>query len=297
MADEVICAQSADFLPESSGHKKSKDPLGFILKSVDKLNKEKCPVYVFGGWVRDTIRNETPNDMDISIGNSTVAKNYIVMLGVFDLIVEKSEKPNKYSAEKLVLELRGGKKLKLDIVIPNNRQGNEDNVNLCDFTCNNLAINLKGQIFTRVPPPRSRGEMSSSQWTLQCMRDALFGNLVWMIDPRKVAPVGSESYVEYVFKMKSRLDKMLSRGYKDSGKSLTSFRLSYICTHLDVPFGKEVSTECSICSAGYSEEPEKRTIILKCGHDFHYECLRKHSTKPNASCPYCRQKIEYSVRY
>lgn len=54
---------------------------------------------------------------------------------------------------------------------------------------------------------------------------------------------------------------------------------------------------CLICG---SEKTEAYTIKLKCGHEFHYDCLlksclalNKTSYKYTNRCPYCRDKIGY----
>ena len=57
---------------------------------------------------------------------------------------------------------------------------------------------------------------------------------------------------------------------------------------------KEKNNNCIICFENYN--PEDKLIIIKCGHIFHYDCLKKwfiplNSTEVNNSCPECRNEL------
>jgi len=284
---------------------KHPDPLGFVLNSANKFNKPtKITIFVFGGWVRDMLRNKNPEDMedlDLYIASKLVAKEYINSLEAFEFITARNKKPvdSRYAVEKIEIELKGGQRIKMDIVTSRSIKAGIESCDFCDFTCNNLTIDVNGKIGTRVPPPKSMGKISQVQWITKCISDAIQGKLVWMIDPSFIHQKGSPKYVSYVFKMRSRLEKMLSKGFVDTGESLTSFRLGYILCHRDIGSGKEISDSCSICFDNYDCNKSKYSVLLECGHDFHYDCINgwvEKDQQKKDSCPICRAKIVYLVR-
>lgn len=67
---------------------------------------------------------------------------------------------------------------------------------------------------------------------------------------------------------------------------------------MEVKSDSDVSETCSICG---DTMQYKFTQKLKCGHEFHYDCLLKsyschkypYVIEQNRNCPYCRTKCDY----
>ena len=52
---------------------------------------------------------------------------------------------------------------------------------------------------------------------------------------------------------------------------------------------------CNICLCEYKKGEEK--LILKCNHEFHYECIKKWLEEYNYKCPVCRSETTKVVNY
>jgi hypothetical protein len=52
---------------------------------------------------------------------------------------------------------------------------------------------------------------------------------------------------------------------------------------------------CNICLCEYKKGEEK--LILKCNHEFHYECIKKWLEEYNYKCPICRCETTKDVSY
>jgi hypothetical protein len=52
---------------------------------------------------------------------------------------------------------------------------------------------------------------------------------------------------------------------------------------------------CNICLCEYKKGEEK--LILKCNHEFHYECIKKWLEEYNYKCPVCRCETTKAVNY
>lgn len=262
------------------------DPVEFIMKTIHAVGKiipnPTLKYYIFGGCVRDRLRQVTPSDYDVFISSPKIAKDWVDLLDSFGFLIQKRTERSKYAKYRLELQLTPDKNINVDVVT------NDLILKICDFTCNNLVLDSRGAITTRLPPPKEMDKISVGEWTFNCIYDAIQGKMVFMIDPQVVSSLKSLEKEVFFLKMNYRFDKMIKRGYIYEGKSLTSFRMVYPATHIDLPEGKEISTQCSICHDCYGEDPNKLSILLDCHHDFHASCFSEWRKK-NKKCPICRQ--------
>jgi len=262
------------------------DPVEFIMKTVGAVGRlNQSPnfrYYIFGGCVRDRLRQVTPTDYDVFISNANVAKDWVDLLGSFGFLVQKRIEKSKYAKYRLEIQLSPDKNINVDVVT------NDLILKICDFTCNNLTLDVKGAISYRLPPPKEMEKISSSEWTFKCINDAIQGKLIMMVNPNMVSSLTSQEREGFYLKINYRFKKMLDKGFTFEGKSLTSFKMLHPATHRDIPEGKDISSQCAICHDCYSDEPNKETLLLNCLHDFHTSCFSEWRKK-NKKCPICRQ--------
>ncbi len=274
-----------------------KDPYVMIVSLIKTLKEfENIDTYIFGGWVRDMISNEPYVDIDIFISNHKVVERIIELLRITGRI-KNIRRGQRYFNEKYnitsfdFIELIN--KTKIDIVSPPlmlNR-----NPDICDFTCNNLIMRSNGTIGTRCGPLHYT-QYNEIQWTSKCIKDTMDKKLVWMIYPGIFNGLSIEEKIEFNWRLEKRLKKMQEKGYKYNKESISNFRLWRIHSHKDVFEGRSISENCAICSDKYEETTKMKTIILMCGHDFHYDCIKKWKVgQENETCPTCRENIIYSI--
>jgi len=272
-----------------------------MISSIVNLVKESEDVesYIFGGWIRDKLNNENPKDMDIFISSDKITQKVCDILKITENIkyIRKRNNyfDNKFNLTKALFIDNYDQEISIDIISPPSSSVHKPE--FCDFTCNNLIMIKDGQIKTRCPPPRSSRYFDSEiEWTLQCIEDARNKNLTWMISPLIFTGAYSiEEKIELNWQLESRLNKMIAKGYTPDG-TLVGFKLWKIYSHKDVPEGSQISDFCSICSDSYESTNERKTILLNCGHDFHYKCIKKWKIgRENNTCPVCRQEIYFKI--
>lgn len=271
------------------------EPINVLFKVCDKLAKKSSFNYfAFGGWIRDTLLGEKPNDLDFYISNQDVCKEVLEILDLTGRIVGGLKKQYLYGGEhfctyRFSFVKNNGETISVDIVTQQLDPHSAVPFNICDFTCNNLILRSDGTIGTRVKS--SRESISNFEWTLRCIRDAIQKNLVWMVETPTIC---IEIKMETSWKMEERLKKMMLKGYNNSRQSLTFFKILNPKTHLDVKEGCEPSSECAICQDKFNEL--HRTVKLECDHDFHFRCIKKwRLDQDKNTCPICRANIMYKL--
>lgn len=269
--------------------------MGFIQDAACSISMN-SKHYIKGGWVRDLLRGVPPSDMDLFIPSpksSGMISAFIEKLKSADRLRKYIEIPQANGYSGIILEVQTNTGiLKLDISYRNGCFGenmlyNEEN---CDFTCNNLTMNPQGQIGFRIPPPKSLKGISEAQWLARCIHDAMAGRLVWIVPDKFI----NKNPLLLQLKMRERLAKMKSKGFIETGESLTRFKLATIRNYLDIPAIKD-ATCCSICHEDFADKTSKTNIALACDHPFHEECIKKwllSNSENRSNCPTCRQIID-----
>ena len=275
-----------DFLSSQRFHPKDDFDLinGMLSDASAKIFPGNTPKhYVKGGWVRDKLRGVAPNDMDLFVP-SLVAQEFINQLKNADRLRKVVTHQDLSMYQNITLVVQTNKRL-LTLDITTRCHPHHDN---CDFTCNNLILDSTGKIGTRLPPPKEQRNLGKESWLMKCITDAVQGKLVWMMPSKICARV---STFEVQMKMRERLTKMVTKGFIETGESLTRFQLTPFRTHKDLD-AKHDATSCAICRNDYSEEPTKETLVLDCNHHFHMDCLLQWSKTPYGhNCPSCRRVL------
>ena len=293
-------------------HYHKRDDLKFILEGIQQFSLPSSyhganKAFVYGGYVRDTLRGQPFTDMDIRVPCYDIAAKFIEWLVQCDRIISletrthtKTDLPDiDYQSFSMVIQTQRTAELKIDISYSSALWLGEFSMNSCDFTANNLMMDINGSIFTRINAYQieKNNEYSEAEWTAKCIRDCIEGKLVWMIPNRFSEGLLSSAKNSFMEKMNMRLDKMLSKGFVLTGEHLTSFRLlklrpvSSLSAECD-------ATICAICQENYSDTSDKSTAVSKCFHHFHTVCIQKWINKKREEgqsepkCPCCRKEIE-----
>lgn len=266
------------------------DILSFILNALKVACKDGDKTFfVYGGAPRDIIRGVPPRDIDVYIRNvrnisyfCTFLKNTGRLLKETKYLLDK-ERPYYLMSLEVSTLTTPFTTCSIDV----SSEFNGSSTVACDFTCNNLTIDSQGKLGTRLPSPSD--DISTSAWTMKCIRDAVSGTLTWMVPDAVSEHLGPKAYKEFQLKLKSRCDKMVQKGFSPPTSSLTWFQCKQLVT-----YQPSTSCTCPVCKEVYIERPEKETTVLKCGHNFHLDCIDSWvKTKRYVStCPVCREAVE-----
>ena len=263
--------------------------------------------FVYGGYVRDILRGQPFTDMDIRVPCIDVAVQFITWLEQSHRIISLETRTHTdtdlpdidYKSFSMVIQTPRTAELKIDITYSHALVLDENSLKCCDFSMNNLMMDINGTVYTRINAYQigKNKEYSEAEWTAKCIRDCMEGKLVWMIPDCFSESVSAKAKNSFMEKMNMRLDKMLGKGFVLTGEHLTSFRLlklrpvSSLSAECD-------ATVCAICQENYSDTSDKSTAVSKCSHHFHTVCIQKWINKKREEgqaepkCPCCRKEIE-----
>ena len=270
-------------------------PLDLVLKSIDiiYIKRQKNSFYVYGGWVRDTISKKEPQDMDLFIKNRKIIDIFVSILKNLGFLKEKRIDEGSYSTKKCKLYLINNTKIKLDIVSQRNNNNLPNDYQMCDFTCNNLAIgyaNGKNFMFAR----KTIFGFNKTESFYKCLNHIVTKKLIWMVQQELIPNIEEyNKYIDFHLKMKMRLTKMLSKGFS-MGEQIYQFQQITFFDEKNINPDK-LQKSCPICTCDYQEDdPAQFRVVLECEHYFHYHCL-SNWLKKNRNCPCCRGPAIFKI--
>ena len=296
----------------STIHYDKADDLKFVLNGIQQFSLPSSYFgvnrsYVYGGYVRDTLRGQSFTDMDIYAPCLDVTVKFIQWLEQSHRIISLETRTHTetdlpdidYKSFSMVIQTPRTAELKIDISYSNALVLKENSLKCCEFTINNLMMDINGTVYTRIKAHQigKHKEYSEAAWTAKCIRDCMEGKLVWMIPDRFSKSISANMKNSLMEKMNMRMDKMLGKGFVLTGEHVTSFRLlklrpvSSLSAECD-------ATMCAICHENYSDTTNNQTAVSKCSHHFHTGCIQKWITKKREEgllepkCPCCRKDIE-----
>lgn len=213
----------------------------FVLEQLENLSNQLRipslvqPPVIYGGWVRDKLLGVQPEDMDVRVSCLPLATKFIQSLKESERMIMLETRSTVdtpgyslvYQCFSMCIKTPLTEELRIDISYSLASSLREESLNHCDFTANNLQVNRSGTISTRIKAWQIGLEISEADWLARCIRDCMQKKLVWMIPDRFSKRMGEteESRSEFMEKMRLRLQKMKSKGFKLTGEHLTSFRL------------------------------------------------------------------------
>jgi hypothetical protein len=282
------------------------DDLTFVLNQInqiaDQYPNRKPHSFVYGGYVRDLIRGVPFHDMDICVPYLEMAEGFIETMKSSQRLLsletrtydENNPGGDDYKHFTLTIQTPRTPELQIDISYASATILGENSVLCCDITANNLMMDHTGSISTRVKAATigCGRKYTEAEWTQKCMRDCIEGKIVWMIPNRFSRNLSNVAKTTFMDKMNMRLNKMISKGFVQTEEYLTDFRLLKTQPICSLSASMEAVT-CHICQEDYADTTEKPTVVAKCSHHFHHECIKKWIVQQNdvANCPCCRGDI------
>jgi hypothetical protein len=288
------------------------DDLQFVLNGIQQFSLPSSyfgvnRAFVYGGYVRDKYRGQPFTDMDIHVSCIDVAEKFIEWLEQSNRIITLERRTHTetdipkvdYQSFSMVIQTPRTAELKIDICYSNALVLQDKSLNTCDFTMNNLMLDIDGNLSTRIKAFKigMHKKYSEAEWLSRCIQDCIRGELVWMIPDRFTKSLSTNMKNSFMEKMNMRLEKMLSKGFVLTGEHLTNFRILKLRPVSSLSTDCE-ATICAVCLEDYSETSDKPTAVSKCSHHFHTVCIQKWITKQRQEgstepkCPCCRTEIE-----
>ena len=276
----------------------------FVFEQLNRLGNTRHLSHIYGGYVRDLLRKQPFQDIDIWVPCLETAQGFIQAMTDCQRILSLTTKrtteevgPEDYQHFTMVIQAPRTAELKIDITYSAATVLEENSTNNVEFTMNNLMIDQHGNLKTRVPARKIglHHQYSEIEWLAKCVQDCYLGNLVWMVPDRFSQRLSISQKTFFMEKMNMRLNKMLSKGFVETGEYLTSFRLLKLRPVLSLSVEME-ATMCAICHENYKDTSDESTVVSKCSHHFHRNCIKQWITKNNQeqiepTCPCCRDEL------
>lgn len=285
-------------------YKKLSD-IDFLLKIISYVSTNKTNEnYIYGGYVRNFLRDEDFNDIDICFVKKNELELFKSILEISNRIIESHfyENSLQYQFYSINIISPNNNKIKIDLSHGNNI--------ICDFTCNNLIYSSDNKIYTRTKPPLSL-KIDKNKWLKMCIRDCIDGKISIIHPP--IDNYENFNNISIMFKLKKRYDKLINIGFTE-GTNLSGFKFKLPksvninniinkncinckncknnnCDNCDNCNNCDDCKDymCAICHENYDNNCD--TVICACNHHFHWDCLKTWTIK-NETCPLCRKNIK-----
>lgn len=243
-----------------------------------------------GSCVRAMLHNEEYIDVSLIISCPRIVSEFITILELTEILSYHEDKIN-YKILRICY-----KNKEHTIYIANNVKNLPNYNQWFNLTCNNLAIDFNGNISTVISHIDIKRH-SSLTWTTSCIHDAISGTF-------RVIVLDSMNTLDKIIMCNDICKNMIHLGYvfdRENSKNLTQYQFIELISHSNISDfckGREVSQSCCICHEHYESEPNKKTILVGCLHDFHIDCLHKWVKNQSPSilkktCPICRAELKY----
>ena len=248
-------------------------------------NMENSTIKAVGECVRAMLCNESCNTLTLVISCHRILNEFINILEVTDVLVARNIH-NLYTTLLITY-----KTLPYTIHIANSVQ-ELPNIHLhFGLTCCNLTVNFDGTMSTIITHDKINRH-SAASWLMSCIHDALHKKFRVVLLDYTNSPDKLQAYTQQVH-------DMLARGViydKEGSKNLTSYHFVELKSHCHIKeySNRDVSLCCNICQEQYDTEPSKKSVLLRCLHDYHVDCLQKWVQQSlNNPCPICRASVNY----
>ena len=242
-----------------------------------------------GSCVRAMLHREEYLDISLVISCPRIVDAFINIMEITELLSYHEDKLSKYKILRIFY-----KNKQQTIFIANDFKNLPSYNQSFSLTCNNLAIDIDGNISTLISHNEIKRH-SSLTWTTSCIRDAISGKF-------RVIVLDNMNTLDKIIMGNDLCQNMVHLGFvfdRENSKNLTSYQFMELKSHCAVSQfckDREISQCCCICQEQYSSQPNKRTILVGCLHDFHFECLHKwvkQTSIQKKTCPVCRAELKF----
>jgi hypothetical protein len=252
----------------------------------NNINIENPVIKAVGDCVSSMICNERYDTIALVISCPQILNELIVILEITDVLVSKNYNNNSYTTLLITY-----KNQPYTIHIGNSI--NELSTVYLNFglTCTNLTINFDGTMSTMIPHDKIN-KHSSISWLMSCIHDTMNKKFRIILLNYTNSLDTIQTYTQYIH-------STIARGYKydkEGSKNLTSYHFVELKSHFQIKeySCRDVSQCCNICQEQYDADPLKGTVLLRCLHDYHIDCLHKWAQQSaHNPCPICRASLNY----
>lgn len=251
----------------------------------NNINIENPVIKSVGECVRAMLCNELCDTIMLVISCPRILNEFICILEVTDVLVAKNIN-NSYTTLLITY-----KNHPYTIHIANSMNELPNIHYNFDLTCNNLTVNFDGTMSTIIPHDKVNRH-SSISWLMSCIHDALNRRFRVILSDYTNSLDKMQAYTQYIH-------SMIARGFtydREGSKNLTSYHFVELKSHSQIKeySNRDVSQCCNICQEQYDTEPLKKTVLLRCLHDYHIDCLHKWVQQSVQNpCPVCRASMNY----
>jgi hypothetical protein len=251
----------------------------------NNINIDNSSIKAVGECARAMLCNEFCDTLTLVLPCHRILNELINILEITDVLVSRNI-TNSYTT--LLITYRN---LPYTIHIANSVH-ELPNIHLhFGLTCNNLAVNFDGTMSTIITHERINRH-SSTSWLMSCIHDSQHKRFRTVLLDYTNSPDKLQAYTQQVH-------DMVARGFvydKENSKNLTSYHYVELKSHFCIKeySKRDISQCCNICQEQYDAEPSKKTVLLRCLHDYHVDCLQKWVQQSlNNPCPICRASVNY----
>ena len=265
--------------------------------SETEKNKDAFIPYFFGGTVRDYVLQNNLKNIDI-IASKEIITKFVTILYDNQRIISykrdmKSNVKDKCIYPTYILNIQAPEKTIIVKLYTHNTKTNKNvYTRACDFTCNNLIMYLDNTISSRVLIKN----MNKEQTTQKCIEDCHNHILSCMVS--NIPNNNNKDRNIYKLKFKLHINKFIKKGftYIDTQQNQAVYHkdlyVKDLSTIKDINYNE---TKCTICLEQFSANEIHNTVVCKCNHYFHIDCLLKWmetgSSNSSKKCILCRKEL------
>ena len=251
----------------------------------NNANIDNPVIKAVGECVRAMLCNEPCNTITLVISCHRILNEFINILEITDVLVSR----NIHNLYTTLLITYKNRPYTIHIA---NVVHELPNIHLnFGLTCCNLTVNFDGTMSTIISHDKINRHNSTS-WLMSCIHDSLHKRFRTVLVDYTNSLDKMQAYTQ-------EFHNMLARGFvydKEGSKNLTSYHFFELKSHSQIKeySCRDVSLCCNICQEQYDAEPSKKTVLLRCLHDYHIDCLHKWVQQSlNNPCPICRASVNY----
>ena len=241
-----------------------------------------------GSCVRAMLHREEYIDISLVISCPRIVSEFVTILELTEILSYHEDKLSKYKILRILY-----KNKQHTIYIANEIKNLPCYNQSFSLSCNNLSIDFDGNISTIISHKEIKRH-SSLTWTTSCIQDAISGKF-------RIIILNNMNTLDKIIMCNDLCQNMIHLGFefdKENSINLTSYQYIELKSHVALSQfykDREISQSCCICREQYKLEPNKKTILVGCLHDFHIDCLNKWvKQSPRNPCPVCRAELKYA---
>lgn len=233
-----------------------------------------CKMSIFGGYLRDSINNSVPSDIDIVYHD---ASEIDLMLNHTEYFFDIEEHPEDAILENYPADEKDNTKYQLYSYTLTSKMNPDVTVKI-DFVdeialSKLLDVNENGLILKNPKTLLQRSDLSM----MELMNNIMNKNFTLTVNSKYILKKGTHSEKNYIH---YRVSKLLQHGWVPKEGKATD-----ISKHFAINGGS--NPECGICKEGISDLFHFDSFC--CQKKYHFKCMKKNNK--NAKCIQCNRYI------